>query len=124
MPTAQGVQLYIKVLDHDDSMDLYDSDDLIDILLIDHDLPAGVRSTTQTYNGVLGYLTMNLTIKAMCAEGFIGSDCTQCVHAGSGVTCDSSNMHVPTTSIFDSRQLTTLDSHDCKGKDYTTTANG
>ena len=81
MPIAQGVQLYIKVLDHDDSTDLYDSDDLIDIMLIDHNLPTGVRSTTQTYTGVLGYLTMNLTIKEMCTEGFIGSDCTQCAYA-------------------------------------------
>ena len=50
--TMQGVQLYIGVMDDDayHPLSTNRSDDLIDILLIDHSLPIGEETSTLSYH--------------------------------------------------------------------------
>ena len=64
--------------------------DLIDELLIDHDLPMGETSSRRNYTGVynFAYVTMDLTIRVLCDTNFQGSDCTQCVPGFSGANCN------------------------------------
>ena len=78
----QGVQLFIEIIDQDFS----DSDDLIDILLIDHSLPVG-ESFRETYMGMYGFITMDLSITVLCTENFKGPDCTECVPCLIGTDC-------------------------------------
>ena len=88
----QGVQLYIEVKDDDsDSRNIVqpNPDELIDRLLIDHNLPIGQSSPRQNYTGVYGYVTMDLSITARCVGNFQGSDCTQCLPGFTGVECEA-----------------------------------
>ena len=82
----QGIQLYISVMDDDQQRTNPRPDDLIDILLIDHTLPIGEESMRQNYSGIFNfmYVTMDLTVKAVCADNFTGADCTQCVPGNTG----------------------------------------
>ena len=89
---GQGVQLFIKVLDDDSDIRSYEpdnQDDLIDLLLINHDLPIGHSSPRQNYTGVFNfhYVTMDLSITARCAANFKGPDCTQCLPGFAGEEC-------------------------------------
>ena len=81
--TFQGVQIYVEIQDHDPN----NADDLVDILLIDHDLPVGESTQRQTYDGMPGFVTMDLNITVFCAENFQVPDCTQCVTGFTGADC-------------------------------------
>ena len=85
----QGVQLSISAMDDDKYHPTNQTDDLIDILLIDHSLPIGEESMRQNYSGIFNFLTMDLSVKAVCAENFTGADCTQCVPGYTGELCDT-----------------------------------
>ena len=84
-----GVQLYIAVLD----FDAITKDDLVDILLINHNLSIGVERQRQNYSGVFGLVTMDLSITALCAQNFRGSACNDCVLGFTGPHC-SEGMHI------------------------------
>ena len=81
--TFQGVQIYVEIQDHDPN----NADDLVDILLIDHDLPVGESTQRQTYDGMPGFVTMDLNITVFCTENFQVPDCTQCVTGFTGADC-------------------------------------
>ena len=76
------MQIYIEVQDQD-----FNDDDLIDLLLIDHNLMIA-RSLQQNHTGIYNIVTMNLTITAFCEENFGGSDCTECVPGFTGTNCN------------------------------------
>ena len=78
------MQIYIEVQDDDGNIN---EDDLIDLLLIDHNLMIA-RSLQQNHTGIYNIVTMNLTITVFCEENFGGSDCTQCVPGFTGTDCD------------------------------------
>ena len=82
MPFLQGVQIYIEVQDEDSNLD-----DLIDLLLIDHNLTIA-KSLQQNHTGIYNFVTMNLTTTVFCEENFGGSNCTQCVPGFTGTICD------------------------------------
>ena len=85
----QGVQLFINISDDDsDHVRNPNQDDLVDTLLIDHNLPIG-ESTRQTYTGVYNFITVDLTVRAVCAEYFTGENCTQCVPGNTGELCNT-----------------------------------
>jgi hypothetical protein len=94
----KGVQLSINAIDNDTNLD--GNDDLVDTLLINHSLPVGEVSVRQNYIGIYGFLTMELTIKAVCVENFTGGDCSQCVPGFTGASCD--------VQITDSEDFSTL----------------
>ena len=73
----------------EDSLTREGSDDLVDILLIDHTAPVGdlVDSLMQGYSGIYGFAMMDLSISVSCVENFQGSDCTQCVPGLTGTDC-------------------------------------
>ena len=79
----QGVQVYVEIQDRDTRS----PDELVDILLIDHDLPVGESTQRQTYNGTFGFVTMDLNITVFCAGNFQVPDCTQCVIGFTGADC-------------------------------------
>ena len=78
-----GVQLFIAVLDKD----VTTADDLVDILLISHNLSIGEESQRQNYSGMFGLVTMDLSITASCAQNFQGSACNDCVLGFTGPHC-------------------------------------
>ena len=82
----QGVQLYVEVIDSDSG----GSDDLIDVLLIDHDLPIGQPSPRQNHSGIFDfkYVMMDLSITAICGRNFQGPDCSQCLPGFTGTMCN------------------------------------
>ena len=84
----QGVQLYIEILDSDSS----GGDDLIDVLLIDHDLPVGQSSSRQIHSGIFDFMfvIMDLSITARCLENFQGPNCSQCLPGFTGAMCNVS----------------------------------
>ena len=84
----QGVQLYIEVRDHDPDIKTNDPE-LIDIVLINHRSAVGQASRKQSITGVHGFITMDLSITALCAPNFVGADCTQCVTGFTGPNCDT-----------------------------------
>ena len=63
-------------------------DDLVDTLLVNHNLPVGKESVRMNYTGIYGFLTMDLTLRAVCAENFTDRDCSQCVPGFTGAQCD------------------------------------
>ena len=79
----QGVQLFIRVTDDDIGND----DDLIDVIQVDHNLSIG-ESSTNHHLGIYGYVTMELTVRALCVDGFAGPNCSQCVTGYTGTLCD------------------------------------
>ena len=81
----QGVQLNIEIMDDDPKPGF---DDFVDALLINHDLPIGQQSPTQTHNGVFGFVMMDLSIMARCIDNFQGPDCSQCMPGFAGAMCD------------------------------------
>ena len=81
--TVQGVQMYLEIKDFDPD----NADDLVDILLIDHSLPLGESTQRQTYNGMFGFVTMDLNITVFCVKNFQVPDCTQCVTGFTGADC-------------------------------------
>ena len=83
MTTFQGVQIYIEIQDFDPD----NADDLVDILLINHSLPVGESTQRQTYDGMFGFVTMDLNITVFCAGNFQVPDCTQCVTGFTGADC-------------------------------------
>jgi hypothetical protein len=85
----QGVQLHIEITDDDLP---FSSDDLVDVLLIDHDLPVGQPSPRKNYTGIydINFVTMDLSIMAKCVENnfkFQGPDCSQCSPGFTGTMC-------------------------------------
>ena len=84
----QGVQLHIEITDNDRDV----SDDLIDALLIDHNLPIGQQSPRQNYSGIynFSFVTMDLSITARCVGNFQGSDCLRCLAGFAGIMCNIS----------------------------------
>ena len=83
----QGVQLHIEIIDDDYS---HSADDLIDVLLIEHNLPIGQPSPRKNYTGIynISFVTMDLSITAKCAENFQGSDCSRCLPGFAGTMCN------------------------------------
>ena len=78
-------------------------DDLVDHVVIDHNLPIEVQSQVQSSSGT--FVTMNMNIAALCAQYFEGSDCTQhCIPGANsvdvnidhcvGVNCNMGMMYV------------------------------
>ena len=67
-------------------------DDLIDVLLIDHDLPIGQPSPRQIHSGIFdfNYVMMDLSITARCVGNFQGPDCSQCMPGFAGTMCNIS----------------------------------
>ena len=83
----QRVQLFIDIIDQDGTQQ--GNDDLIDILLrIDHTLPVG-ECLRETYIGMFGFVTMDLSITVLCVESFKGPDCTVCVPGFTGTDCQT-----------------------------------
>ena len=82
----QGVQLYIEVMDSDSS----GNDDLIDVLLINHNLPIGQPSPRQNHSGIFDfkYVMMDLSITARCVGNFQGPDCLRCLPGFAGTMCN------------------------------------
>ena len=90
----QGVQVYIEVQDDDEG-----NDDLIDLLLIDHNLTVA-ESQQQNHIGIFEFVIMNLTITVFCIPGepcqtniddCVGVDCSangRCVDGVNTFTCD------------------------------------
>ena len=64
------------------------ADDLVDTLLVNHNLPVGKESVRMNYTGIYRFLTMDLTLRAVCAENFAGTDCSQCLPGFTGAQCD------------------------------------
>ena len=91
--SPKGVQLFIRAMDDDSRQG--NPDDLVDTLLINHNLSIGEVPPRQSYTGIYNFLTMDLTIKAVCAENFTGADCTECVSGYTGAFCDN-RPHQPT----------------------------
>jgi hypothetical protein len=75
--------VYIEILDQD----TITSNDLVDLLLIDHNGPVA-QPLRQNHTGIYNFVTMDLTITVVCAENFAGSDCTQCVPGVTGPRCN------------------------------------
>ena len=67
---------------------LGNDDDLVDTLLVNHNLPVGKESVRMNYTGMYGLLTMDLPLRAVCAENFTGTDCSQCLPGFTGARCD------------------------------------
>jgi hypothetical protein len=78
--------VYIEILDQD----TITSNDLIDLLLIDHNRPVA-QPLRQNHTGMYNFVTMDLTITVVCAENFEGSDCTQCVPRFIGPDCNETD---------------------------------
>ena len=71
----------------------------MDILLIDHSLPVGESTQRQTYDGMFGFVTMDLNITVFCVTGFTGADCLEvddCV----GVNCSGNGRCVDGVNSF------------------------
>ena len=62
--------------------------ELIDIVLINHRSAIGQASRKQNYTGVYGFVTMDLSVTALCAPNFEGTYCMQCVAGFTGPNCD------------------------------------
>ena len=82
----QGVQLHIEIIDVDSET----NNELIDTLLIDHDLSAGQPSPRQNYTGIydINFVTMDLSIVATCAGNFQGPNCSRCISGFAGIRCN------------------------------------
>ena len=82
----QGVQLHIELTDEDSG----NPNDLIDVLLIDHDLSVGQPSPRQNYTGIydINFVIMDLLIMARCTRNFQGQDCSQCLPGFTGIMCE------------------------------------
>ena len=88
------VQLFVEIEDRDSN-----TDELVDILLIDHSLPVGESTQRQTYDGTFGFVTMDLNITVFCVTGFTGADCLEvddCV----GVNCSGNGRCVDGVNSF------------------------
>ena len=72
----------------DNDTNLGNEDDLVDTLFVNHNLPVGKESVRMNYTGIYGFLSMDLTLRAVCAENFTGTDCSQCVPGFTGARCD------------------------------------
>ena len=78
--------MYIEIKDYDET----NSDELVDLLLIDRNL-AVAESLQQNHTGMYNFVTMNLTITVFCERNFSGSDCTQCVPGFTGPDCNETD---------------------------------
>lgn len=79
------MQLYIAI--YDDDFKERPPDELVDVLLINHTLSVDEESPRQTYAGMHGYVTMDLSVTVVCAQNFEGSACSHCVPGFTGVEC-------------------------------------
>ena len=73
----QGIQLYLKVIGHNDGE--YVTDDLVDMFIIDitnTTAPVGFETATSTYSGIFGIATIELSFRVMCATNYYGTDCS------------------------------------------------
>ena len=61
---------------------------MIDLLLIDHSLPVR-ESQGQSYIGMYGFVTMDLSITVLCTENIEGHDFTECVPGFAGTDCQT-----------------------------------
>ena len=78
---VQGVQLYTTIYDAD-----MGADDLVDIVVTNHNQTVGLQSQGRLTVGT--FVLLNLTITALCAQNFGGPDCSQCVQGFTGPNCD------------------------------------
>ena len=78
----QGVQLFIEIHDRDvgtgNRWGANAPDDFIDTIKIDHNRAVGIPQG-QAYEGIYGFVTMDLNITVFCVENFAEPDCSQCV---------------------------------------------
>ena len=82
--STQGVQLYIEARDEDENGQYQ----LIDVWRINHILPVGILSNIQVFTGIYRIMTITLRVRVLCAQNFMGSDCTQCIRGLAGPMCD------------------------------------
>ena len=87
---SEGVQLYIEIWDADPP-GIAKPDELIDILMIDHNESVGEESTTRVHSGMNKFVSMELVITVSCAENFQGSNCSQCVPGFTDLDCQQIN---------------------------------
>ena len=79
IPPQETFQLYINAKDRDDGRD---EDDNIDDIFINMELTADSRlpEIVDRYTGVEGNVTVRLSVRVYCAEGYYGEDClTSCI---------------------------------------------
>ena len=106
-----GVQLYIEIKDADPPG--RKPDELVDILLIDHNEPVGEESATQVHSGMYEFVSMKLVITVTCIENFQGSDCSQCVPGFTGPDCQQINYCVGVICNGNGQCVDGLNSFDC-----------
>ena len=96
----------------------------MDILLIDHSLPVGESTQRQTYDGMFGFVTMDLNITVFCVTGFTGADCLEvddcvgvscsgngrCVDGVNSFTCECSPGYTGVTCSIELQLVSVLDS--------------
>ena len=87
MLQGEGVQLYIEIWDADPPH--AKPDELVDILLIEHNESVGEESTVRVHSGIYEFVSMKLIITVTCIENFQGSDCSQCVPGFTGPDCQT-----------------------------------
>ena len=85
---GEGVQLYIEIWD-DDPPGIQYPDELVDILLIEHNESVGEESTTRVHSGMYGFVSIKLMIIVTCIENFQGSACSQCFPGLTGPDCQT-----------------------------------
>ena len=62
-----------------------DPDELVDVIVIDHNQPVNLPSQRES---TATFVSINVTITALCAQNFQESDCTECVQGFIGPNCD------------------------------------
>ena len=81
---GEDVQLYIEIWDADPPH--AKPDELVDILLIEHNESAGEESDTRMHSGMYGFVSLKLAITVTCITNHKGPDCSQCVPGFTGLS--------------------------------------
>ncbi len=68
--SAEGVQIFFEFVDDD-----FSSNDLIDRFAINVTLPVGTTTERETYSGIFGLATVNISFTLECAENFYDANC-------------------------------------------------
>lgn len=82
------MQLHISISDDDiRDGDFQGIPQVVDVLLVTYNQRIGEQLPRQNHTG-RGFVTMDLSITAFCAQNFEGSNCSQCVPGFTGPECD------------------------------------
>ena len=88
----QRVQLFVEIHDKDvgsgNRLGANAPDDFIDTIKIDHNRAVGIPQD-QAYEGIYGFVTMDLNITVFCVENFAEPNCTQCDPGFTGPDCQT-----------------------------------